>query len=157
MIKKFFTKKQKGQGALEYLLIIGGALVIAVIVVTLILSIGKSNNEQATESQNNYATLIDNTITPPIVTNVICKKNKIIVYMNPSPDPRIKGYRIKKDNFVLNPTTFLNYSDGQIMWSATFIPEELTVGDKHKISVIAYKNDTQSRPSTPSFNCTVIE
>ena len=153
----FFNKKQRGQGSLEYLLIIGGALVIAVIVVTLILSLGSNQKVNVENVSKNSKMLIDNTITPPIVTNVVCHTDKIIVSMNPSPDPRIKGYRIKKDNLVLNPATFLNYSDGQIMWSATIVPEALTVGDKHKISVIAYKNDTQSRPSTPSFNCTVIE
>lgn len=155
MMFEKLSKKNKGQGALEYLLIIGGALVIAVIVVTLILSIGKSNNESAIDSQNEFAMMIDNTITPPIVTSVSCQTDKIIVYMNPASDPRVKGYRIKKDNEVLIPntaTTFLDYSSGKI--EHTF-NAEVNAGTKHKISVIAYKNDSQSRPSTPSFNCTV--
>ena len=38
---------KKGQGALEYLLLIGGAIVVAVIVVTLLLGVGSSGSPPA--------------------------------------------------------------------------------------------------------------
>ncbi|HZX34486.1 MAG TPA: class III signal peptide-containing protein [archaeon] len=38
--------ERKGQGALEYLLLIGGAVLIAVIVITLLLGVGGSSEEQ---------------------------------------------------------------------------------------------------------------
>ena len=39
--------KQKGQGALEYLLLIGGAVVVAAIVVVLLLGLGSTNQNNA--------------------------------------------------------------------------------------------------------------
>ncbi len=39
--------KQKGQGALEYLLLIGGAIIVAVVVVTLLLNLGSTGGANA--------------------------------------------------------------------------------------------------------------
>ncbi|HLC79956.1 MAG TPA: class III signal peptide-containing protein [archaeon] len=41
---------RKGQGALEYLLLIGGAIVVAVIVVTLLLNVGSSGQTQTSDT-----------------------------------------------------------------------------------------------------------
>ena len=41
---------KKGQGALEYLLLIGGAVLIAVIVITLLLGIGQSGTAQTADN-----------------------------------------------------------------------------------------------------------
>ena len=41
----------KGQGALEYLLLIGGAIIVAVIVITLLMSLGGGGGASAFENQ----------------------------------------------------------------------------------------------------------
>lgn len=42
-----FFKEKKGQGALEYLLLIGGVILVAVLVITLIVSLAGSGSEEA--------------------------------------------------------------------------------------------------------------
>ena len=42
-----FLKDKKGQGALEYILIIGAAVLIAAIVIAILVSAGKSGKEDA--------------------------------------------------------------------------------------------------------------
>jgi len=44
---------KKGQGALEYLLLIGGAVLVAVIVITLLLSITEQGETQTLETTGN--------------------------------------------------------------------------------------------------------
>ena len=43
----------KAQGALEYLLLIGGAVVVAVIVITLLLTLGGQGNQQVSNVTTN--------------------------------------------------------------------------------------------------------
>jgi len=148
------NKQEKAQGALEYLLIIGGALVIAVIVIVLILSMGQSNNEQVTDSQNEFQVMIDNTIIPPIITAIDCDTGTdiITISMTESPTNGVRGYRIIVGNELPLPTTGeIEYSNGVISMTASSLDID-TVDVTYDISVIALKNDTQSKP-TLIFNC----
>jgi uncharacterized protein (UPF0333 family) len=45
-----FLKDKKGQGALEYILIIGAAVLIAAIVIAILVSAGKSGKEDANKA-----------------------------------------------------------------------------------------------------------
>jgi len=62
-------KKNKGQGALEYLLLIGGAVLIAVIVIALLVGMGGQNKSNI-ETQNKKATDVLSAPTPPTITSV---------------------------------------------------------------------------------------
>ncbi|MFA4907101.1 MAG: class III signal peptide-containing protein [archaeon] len=50
----------KAQGALEYLLLIGGAVLIAAVVITLLTSSASKGKSQATNSQNKYGNSLNN-------------------------------------------------------------------------------------------------
>ncbi|GEM_PF-1105817 len=147
------NKQEKAQGALEYLLIIGGALVIAVIVIVLILSMGQSNNKQVTDSQNDFQVMIDNTIISPIINAIDCNvESQVTISMIESPTNGVHGYKIiVGDGLPLPITGHIAYSNSTISMTASglgIITDDAT----YDISVIALKNDTQSRP-TLTFNC----
>lgn len=62
-------KNKKGQGALEYLLLIGGAVLIAVIVIALLVGMGGQNKSNI-ETQNKKATDVLSAPVPPTITSV---------------------------------------------------------------------------------------
>jgi len=55
-----FLKEKKAQGALEYLLIIGGAIVLAAIVIAVVVNMGKQGKTTATNSMNSFQNVINN-------------------------------------------------------------------------------------------------
>ncbi|HOW29132.1 MAG TPA: class III signal peptide-containing protein [archaeon] len=62
---------KKGQGALEYLLLIGGAVLIAVIVIALLVGMGSQNSENS-KTRNEEAINATNVPTPSVVNSVVC-------------------------------------------------------------------------------------
>ena len=62
---------KKGQGALEYLLLIGGAVLIAVIVIALLVGMGSQNSENS-KARNEEAMAATNVPTPSVVNSVDC-------------------------------------------------------------------------------------
>ena len=62
---------KKGQGALEYLLLIGGAVLIAVIVIALLVGMGSQNSENS-KTRNEEAMAATNIPTPSVVNSVDC-------------------------------------------------------------------------------------
>lgn len=70
----------KGQGALEYLLLIGGALIIAVIVTVLLISTSASS-KVATEGKVTAATnMTSNVAIPAALNSVVCADNTCTVF-----------------------------------------------------------------------------
>ena len=65
-------KFNKGQGALEYLLLIGGAVLIAVIVIALLVGMGSSSRETAQGQANTANQAITGTAVPVILNSVSC-------------------------------------------------------------------------------------
>jgi uncharacterized protein (UPF0333 family) len=49
-----FIKDSKGQGALEYLLIIGGAILVAAIAVAILVNVSKQSSEDVSSTQDSY-------------------------------------------------------------------------------------------------------
>ncbi len=68
------VSKQKGQGGLEYLLLIGGAVLIAVIVIALLVGMGSENSAAA---KNRNAQLMESTDTPipSTISKITCLEN----------------------------------------------------------------------------------
>lgn len=62
----------KGQGALEYLLLIGGAVLIAVIVIALLVGMGSSSRETAQGQANTVQQAVTGTAVPVILNSVSC-------------------------------------------------------------------------------------
>ena len=151
MIKMKFN--QKGQGALEYLILIGAAILVAVIVVTLILGTstsGKQTNEQTSRS---YEQLVTNTIIPPTIISVSCDSNTSARYLiNESVTEDVNSYCLVIDgdvninNCVLSATT-LNFT----------ISPTLTDGETYDMSLVAQKGNAYSAPTLPAPDCTVPE
>ena len=65
---------KKGQGALEYLLLIGGAVLIAVIVIALLVGMGSQNSENS-KTRNEEAMAATNIPIPSVVNNVTCSND----------------------------------------------------------------------------------
>jgi len=65
----------KGQGALEYLLLIGGAVLIAVIVIALLVGLGSQNADDARQ-KNKEATEASNMPIPSLIISAICDPAK---------------------------------------------------------------------------------
>ncbi len=65
----------KGQGALEYLLLIGGAVLIAVIVIALLIGLGSQNAED-TRAKNEDAQAASNLPVASVINTVTCNTNK---------------------------------------------------------------------------------
>lgn len=63
----------KGQGALEYLLLIAGAILIAVIVIALLIGMGASSRQGVHDNVNNSAQIIDQSLIYPILDSVVCE------------------------------------------------------------------------------------
>lgn len=144
-IQKLLSKK--GQGALEYLIIIGAAILVAVIVVSLIISLSRSNADSATQQNEQFDNLIDNTMMPPLVIAVDCNKTSstIVVPINPSSSPNIEGYCLvlngapKLTNCVTgNPLTFTEISMNY---------------DTQSVSIIAKRGNSYSMASMPAMTC----
>lgn len=63
---------KKGQGALEYLLLIGGAVIIAAIVVALLVGMGQSSKQGVHDNANTTTQIIQNAPLAPVLDSVIC-------------------------------------------------------------------------------------
>lgn len=137
----------KGQGALEYLLIIGGAIVVAVIVVSVIVSISQRNSETVSEKKKDFETMIDNTIIPPIIKSVDCNSSasEIVVEISPSPSSGITQYCL-----VINGLP----ADNCKPLASNLLTFTKEFSNSLLISILADKNGmAYSRPSSPEFLC----
>jgi len=54
-----FLKEKKAQGALEYLLIIGGAIILAAIVIAVVINVTKGTSKIADNKFNDFNSVID--------------------------------------------------------------------------------------------------
>ena len=156
-IQKLLSKK--GQSALEYLLIIGGVLVIAVVVITLIMTTGRSNTEKLNESEQQHSQLIDSTIIPPMILNVNCfeSTNKIIITYNKSSTTGIENYCLVFNDTIKN-SLCLPPVDGVSELTFTDAVKnhyDLVSGERYKISLVAKRGEYTSQPALPSPTCVV--
>ena len=140
----------KGQGALEYLLIIGGAIVVAVIAVSIIISLSNRNSGNVSEQNQQFETFVDNTIIPPMVLSVDCNKaaSRIQVTINASPTPDANSYCLFYEG---TPSTdsCKSIGTGTIVYTQTIADTT-----RKQIAISAKKaNGAQSAPSTPAFSC----
>jgi uncharacterized protein (UPF0333 family) len=147
----------KGQGALEYLLIIGGVLVIAVVVISLIMSTGRSNTDKVNESEQQHSQLIDSTIIPPMILKVNCldqggNDTNIIVTYNRSTTNGVAEYCL-----VLNESITTNCKPPATTGNVVFFDNisGLATGVKHKVSLVAKRGDYMSQPALPTPTCEV--
>lgn len=155
-MKKNINSK-KGQGALEYLLIIGGVLVIAVVVITLIMSTGRSNTDKVNQSEQQHTQLIDSTIIPPMILKVNCLSvsaadTNIVVTYNKSTTAGISQYCL-----VLNDSITTNCKSPATTGNVVFFNDisGLAAGVKHKVSLVARRGDYMSQPALPTPTCEV--
>jgi hypothetical protein len=144
-------KNRKGQGALEYLLIISGALIVAVTVVVILLSMSSSNRESVAEQDEALSRLIDDSLIPPIVNIVSCTDTRIYFALNSS-----------ESNFVFianeGGITDLNVSHADIALSDGIYEIRhptlpAAIDDRHSLSVAVKKNNKYSAFSKPVSTC----
>ncbi|HRS42283.1 MAG TPA: class III signal peptide-containing protein [Candidatus Diapherotrites archaeon] len=70
---------KKGQGALEYLLLIGGAVLIAVIVIALLVGMGSSSKQGAQDNATKTTEMISGTAIAPIINDAYCTSDKALM------------------------------------------------------------------------------
>jgi hypothetical protein len=149
-----YLKNQKGQGAMEYLLLIGATIIIAISVIILITNMNASNRDSALEQDKAITEILDNTLVPPIVTTVDCEvgANVTINLVSSSPST---GYRIKVGNNVFpSGTDVLYVNEGtSVLQTPASNLGVINPGQRYDVSVITVKNNVYSRPSTPSSSC----
>lgn len=142
----FFSKdKSKGQGALEYLLIIGGALVVAVTVIVLVVSMSGSNRDKAAAQDETLSAVIDNTITPPIVNIIDCTSTQIRFSLNSSDT---NFFRIVNAG---NSTNFEASTAVSGVYTVTGLA--LPADGKHTLTVAVVKGSKMSAFSKPASTC----
>lgn len=156
-----FTKK--GQGAMEYLLLIGATILVAITVIILIINMNQSNRDNVVEQDEALGSIFDNTLIPPVVTNVDC------IYGGPVSVSIIKsgnysGYKIKVGNADPYPTVddlLQPNANGVLVLPSENRPRSLDLGmnlegSRYNVSVIAVKNQLYSKPSAPAATCTLV-
>lgn len=75
---------KKGQGALEYLLLIGGAVLIAVIVIALLVGMGSQNSENS-KTRNEEAMNATNVPIPSVINTAKCADANANIAINWTP------------------------------------------------------------------------
>ncbi len=141
------SKKNKGQGALEYLLILGGAILVAVVVIVIISSTRTTTSDAAQDSTEAYTTMIDQTIVPPIITQVSCSTSDVNVTFSPSVTKGVDEHCLVIDDSL--ETSSCTADASPLEYTTT-----LTEGT-YSISLVAKKGDNYSAISRPSFSCVV--
>ncbi len=144
-------KKIKGQGAMEYLLLIGAAIIIAISVVVLITSMGSSNRKVALDQDKTLTNLLDNALVPPIVVSVDCDVGNDLVTIHLIESEHNAYYRIAVDSGTPNLTE-LPAVGGIITQSASALGVT-TVGQTYAVSVAFVKNSNYSKLSQPASSC----
>lgn len=134
MIKKL---NSKGQGALEYLLIIGGVVLVAVVVVALLIGMSSENTENSKQQSKEFIASTDLAL-PSTLLSVICKEkagnDEYVVKWNPT---HKEGYEY----------TVL-FDDKPIIFKDTNPNFDLTPADNPIVFTFADHNTT-ANPSNP--------
>jgi len=104
---------KKGQGAIEYLLIIAGVIIVAIIVIFIIVSTGSTSRDNVDASQNQLNNITDSAIFPPRIKSSTCSflpgnriSFKLAIFESPSKD--IKEYCLYVNNIDANVCSVIN-------------------------------------------------
>jgi hypothetical protein len=143
-------KNVKGQGAMEYLLLIGAAIIIAISVVVLITNMGSSNRKVALDQDKTLTNLLDNALVPPIVVSVDCEVDGLVT-IHLIESEHNAYYRIAVDSGIPNSTELL--ATGGIITQSTTTLGIDTVGQTYVVAVSLVKNSNYSKLSQPASSC----
>ena len=154
-------KKKKGQGALEYLLLIGGAVLIAVIVIALLVGMGGQSRDTAQDQANRVQQATDVPQPAQIVSVRApyddCGAGTITVSWRPL------GEGGTNEMVVLNSNGEELNLDGGSSTRIELNPNELTVpltvnkaggkcGDSYRVKIITEKNNQEVESSAYQFS-----
>ena len=156
-------KKKKGQGALEYLLLIGGAVLIAVIVIALLVGMGGQSRDTAQDQANRVQQATD-VPQPAQIVSVVAKYDECT-----STDGEITvswrplGEGGSNEMVVLNSNGEELNLDGGSSTRIELNPNELTVplkvnkaggkcGDSYRVKIITEKNNQEVESSAYRFS-----
>lgn len=132
---------KKGQGALEYLLLIGGAVLIAVIVIALLISMGSRNAEKAAEQSEGAL----DKVLPPIINSVTCtSEDNAIIAWTPIAPKNNHVYKVTEDGIVVTPE---GVNSDTNLFDSSVNPIALDTGDCNsgRVYAITVKdNDTNA-------------
>jgi len=150
-------KDKKGQGALEYLLIIAGVIIIAIIVIYIIITTGSSNRDKVDVTEERMTRIIDSAIFPPRIKKINCTRpiNSNIVTFNvdifESPTPSINTYCL----FLFNTDVNLckKHSNAQLSYDYNVLTFVLSAGrdtNYYDVSLVSslYENTISNQSVT---------
>jgi len=143
----------KGQGALEYLILIGAAILVAVIVVTVILGTSSSNRQTSEQTTRSYTDLVTNTILPPMIISVDCNSTTpgtATYIINPSVSSDVNEYCLVQDDDVNIATAACA---GLTSNRVTISNLTLIDGNSYRMSLVAGNGRAYSTPTSPAPTC----
>jgi len=141
--------KQKGQGALEYLILIGAAILVAVIVVSVLLGTSNSSKQTSEDTTGSYQELVTNTIIPPTIISVSCTDANATYIINESVTNGVTKYCVVIDGDV-NISNCEAPTNNKVIITGLSLPQ-----NKYDMSLVAQKGNAYSAPTLPAPECTV--
>lgn len=133
-----YKLNSKGQGALEYLLIIGGVVLVTVVVVALLIGMSSENTENSKQQSKEFIASTDLAL-PSTVLSVICKEkagaDEYVVKWNPT---HKEGYEY----------TVL-FDDKPIIFNNTNPNFDLTPSDNPVVFIYTDYNTNPPNPTNP--------
>lgn len=142
---------KKGQGALEYLILIGAAILVAVIVVTIIIGTSSSNRQTSEQTTRSYTDLVTNTILPPMIISVDCNSDggTATYIINPSVSSDVNEYCLVQDDVVNITTGCETLTNNQVIIGGTTLDD----GNSYRMSLVAGNGRAYSTPTAPAPTC----
>ena len=171
-----FLNNKKGQTAIELLIALGGIIILAVIVVTILFASSKSKVTQISDVDSHSVKLIDSTLMPPNINSLNCYLEedgiRFDVYILSSITKDIQEYclvlngELKENCVSSNQTTLSFYSDifGNGNYSVSLVSKtsQNKISEEsisHSCKVDLGNNITSptviSFPKTVNFNCPI--
>jgi len=176
---KKLNKKDKGQASIENLILIGGAVLIAVVIITILVSLSGQSRDSVSDQANNISSSKDVPLSPTIVSvsakyldcylvNPEISKNKVgILDFSWKPISKDGTYKLiieNSNNEVIENSRYVVTYDNVIQDSENLNPNilnnlvvsniplsENSCGDTYYLSIEVFKNNQSKKSSRFSF------
>lgn len=134
----------KGQSALEYLLIVSGVIIVAVIVIVLVTDMGSSQRKVVEEQSSVVIATLDDSLQSPIVTNLGCGDTDVRFTITSKYEHFL--YRNENDELISLPAPINN------IYTINYDNLPLEAG-YYLLQVAVVRNENHSALSAPAIRC----
>ncbi len=150
---------RKGQGALEYLLVIAGVILIAIIVIYIIVTSGSSSRDKVDDSYQKVNNLTDSAIFPPRIKSVTCAYKDInTIRFNlrifESPTPGIDTYCLYLSGRDINRCSV--YSGATLVYDYNILTNIVAIDNNtFNLTLISLLDENNFSNPSVSERCTI--